>query len=73
MLGATIFKIVSLNKEKIDTQKHQAELIEEKKTLQKQLDKINDPKNLEEQARDQLRLIKPGEVLYMFPEEMTGD
>ena len=30
---------------------------------------INDLQYLEEQARDQMRLIKPGEMLYIFPEE----
>ena len=29
--------------------------------------------NIEEQARNQLRLIKPGETLYLFPEEMTEE
>lgn len=73
LMGATVFKIVSLNKERIDTRKQQEELIKEKKDLQQQLDSINDPENLEKQARDQLRLIKPGEILYMFPKEMTGE
>ena len=33
------------------------------------MEEINDLDHLEEQARDQMRLIKPGETLYIFPED----
>lgn len=35
------------------------------------MENISDSDNLEEQARNQLRLIKPGETLYMFSDEFT--
>ena len=38
---------------------------------QKELENAETPENIEAQARQQLRLIKPGEVLYMFPSEIT--
>ena len=41
------------------------------KELQKELENAETPENIEAQARQQLRLIKPGEVLYMFPSEIT--
>ena len=28
--------------------------------------------NVEEQARDQLRLIKPGETIFLFPDSITN-
>ena len=39
--------------------------------LEKELEQANDLNNLEEQARDQLRLIKPGETIYIFPDDIT--
>ena len=44
---------------------------EEKEQLQRDLKEIDDLQNLEEQARNQMRLIKPNETLYIFPENMT--
>ena len=41
--------------------------------MQKLLEKINDPENIEKQAREQLRLIKKGEYLYVFPEDMIDN
>ena len=51
--------------------KEQAAYQEEKEQLEKDLKQINDLQNLEEQARDQMRLIRPGETLYISPENMT--
>ena len=70
-VGFSVFNVISLKKEQHDMLEQQEELKAEKQELEKQLEEINDPKNIEEEARDQLRLIMPGETLYMFPEEMT--
>ena len=72
VIGWAVFSIVSLKKEQHDTLKEQEELKQEKEQLEQELENINDAENLEEQARSQLRLIKPGEILYMFPEEITN-
>lgn len=71
VVGFSVINIISLKKEQHDVLAQQEQLEKEKKQLQKALDNINDPENLEEQARNQLRLIKPGETLYMFPDEIT--
>ena len=70
-IGFSLFNIISLKKEQHDVLERQEELKKEKAQLEQQLENINAPENLEQQARDQLRLIKPGEILYMFPEEIT--
>lgn len=70
-MSFSIINIISLKKEQYDVQKQQEELKKEKKQLEKELDNINDPENLEEQARNQLRLVKPGETLYMFSDDIT--
>ena len=54
-----------------DTKKEQQALKQQKAELQKELENAETPENIEAQARQQLRLIKPGEVLYMFPSEIT--
>ncbi len=74
IIGVVVFSvwsIVSLKKEQQDMRDQLEALEKEKAQLEKELSQINDPANLEEQARDQLRLIKDGEYLYIFPEEIT--
>ena len=67
----SIFNVISLKKEQKQMREQQEALLKEKAQLEKELSNINDPDNLEGQARDQLRLIKKGEYLYIFPEEIT--
>ncbi len=70
-VGFSIFNVISLKKEQHDTLAQQEDLKAEKQELEEQLEEINAPENIEEEARNQLRLIMPGETLYMFPEEIT--
>ena len=58
-----VFNIISLKKEQYDTKKEQQALKQQKAELQKELENAETPENIEAQARQQLRLIKPGEVL----------
>lgn len=67
----SIFNVISLKKEQKEMREQQEALEKEKAQLEKQLTEINDPENMEQQAREQLRLIKKGEYLYIFPEEIT--
>ncbi len=71
LVAAAVINIVSLKKEQSDMKTQKQELEAEKQQLEKELENINAPENLEEQARDQLRLIKKGEKIYIFPEEIT--
>ena len=70
-IGISLINVISLKKEQHEVMQQAKELQQEKEQLEEELSHINDPANIEEQARDQLRLIKPGETLYMFPEEIT--
>ena len=72
MIFLAVLNVISLKKEEYEVKKQTEALQQQKKELEQQLENISDPVNLEQQARDQLRLIKPGEVLYMFPEEITN-
>lgn len=71
LISFSVINIISLKKEQYDMKEQKRTLQEEKKQLERELEDANDPDNLEEQARDQLRLIKPGEKFYLFPEEIT--
>ncbi|MDD6646231.1 MAG: septum formation initiator family protein [Firmicutes bacterium] len=70
-MSLSLVNIISLKKEQHDVLAEQEQLKQQKQELQKELDNISDPENIEEQARNQLRLIRPGEMLYMFPDEIT--
>lgn len=55
-------------------QKEINELEEENQRLSKQVDKLrNDPKAIEREAREQLHYTKPGERIYLFPEQRQPD
>lgn len=71
LISFSVINIVSLKREQHDMEQQKQELEEEKEQLSKELENAGDLQNLEEQARDQLRLIKPGEKIYIFPEEIT--
>ena len=71
-IAFTVIHIASLKKEQSDVKAQKEELEKEKQQLMKELEDIGDLQNLEEQARDQLRLIKKGETIYIFPEEITN-
>ena len=47
------------------------ELLSEKDQLTEELKNVNDKDYIEEQARIQLRMIKPGEIIYILQEEKT--
>lgn len=52
------------------------QLLEQKTKLEEELKNVRDPKYIEQQARTQLRMIFPGEILYVLPEkakENNGD
>ena len=61
--------IVSLHVEKNELEEENARLEEEKDRLQNELENADDPEYIEEQARQQLRMVMPGEVLYIIEEE----
>ena len=50
-VGFSVFNVISLKKEQHDMLEQQEELKAEKQELEKQLEEINDPKNIEEERR----------------------
>jgi len=66
-----IVNIISLNKEKKDLEAEQQNLKKEQARLAEELNNVNSREYVEQQARQQLKLIMPGEILYVFP-DITG-
>ena len=65
----SVKNIVSLHVEKNELEEENARLEEEKDRLQNELENADNPEYIEEQARQQLRMVMPGEVLYIIEEE----
>ena len=59
-------KLLSENSE---LKQQNAELTKQKKSLEKELKNVNKPEYIEEQAKLQLKLIKPGETLFIVGDD----
>jgi cell division protein FtsB len=66
-LGFSTFTIVSLKMQENQAIALADKLKNDKAKLQNELKLINTSEYLEQQARLQLKMIKPGELLYVFP------
>ena len=69
----SIKKIVTLHIEKSHLEKTQKELEQKKDDLTAELKNVNELDYIEEQARKQLKMIKPGEVLYVLDGKKNKD
>lgn len=67
LVGKSVFNIVKVNLEEKELKKESATLKEEQEELEEELTLVNDPEYIEQQARDQLHLVLPGEILYVLP------
>ena len=64
--GMSAIKIVNLNKEKEEVSAYNQELLQNKEDLQLKLDNISSADYIESQARRDLKLVKPNELLFIF-------
>lgn len=67
VVGISIYNIVSLKQEQKSVISQQDELKFHKTELEQELKNLDNPDYIEEQARAQLRLVLPGEKIYVFP------
>jgi len=65
VVGMSIKNVFDLRAEQKKLQHEQKLLLQEKEALKEELKNVNDLDYIEEQARIQLRMIKPGEILYI--------
>lgn len=73
VLGVSARNIYLLRSEQKQLNAKQQELLSEKNTLKNEMDNINDLEYIEEQARIQLRMIKPGEILFITEDKKTDE
>lgn len=66
-------KIYNLVQEKETLIKLQNDLIKERVKFEEELTNVNSTEYVEQQAREQLKLIMPGETLYIFPRIQEKD
>lgn len=69
IVGFSVFRIVDLKLEERQLLSQQEALIQEKEKLKEQLENVNNPEFIEQEARKQLKLIMPGETLYILKDE----
>lgn len=65
IIAFSVVSIIMLKKEQHDEMERQAQLKKEKRQLERDLENINSQENIEDQARSKLKLIKPGEIIYI--------
>lgn len=67
IITVSAFNIISLKLTEARTMKEQQALLEERARLEQIYSRVNSPEYIEQQARQQLKMIKPGEILYILP------
>jgi len=73
-VSTSIVQIVKLKAEYKEAEQMNQQLQQQKKELEQQVKDSNEKKFIEEEAREQLRMVKPGETVYIVPniEESSG-
>jgi cell division protein FtsB len=69
IIAVSVFNIINLKLTEAKTMKEQQALLEQKARLERIYSQVNSPEYIEQQARQQLKMIKPGEILYILPEK----
>lgn len=64
----TIQNVISLKMEERELLQQQRELEARKAELEEELTQVDETDYIEQQAREQLHMIKPGEILYLLPD-----
>ena len=73
MVACTIaYRVVAMQADLDKARADNAVALEKKARLESELDHLNDPENIEQQARTRLRMVKPDDVLYILPDDING-
>ena len=65
LVGRSIYRIIELQREKARAEAELAELLEKIERLNSELKRVSSDEYIEQQARTQLKMIFPGETLYI--------
>lgn len=70
VVGMSVKNIFDLRAEQEELKQQKKILLQEEQSLKEELKNVNDLDYIEEQARIQLRMIKPGEILYITDDDL---
>lgn len=70
VVGMSVKNIFDLRAEQEELKEQKKDLLQEEQSLKEELKNVNDLDYIEEQARIQLRMIKPGEILYITDDDL---
>lgn len=68
-ISVSVVEIISLEKEKAQLAAEQAELKKELEAARDELANTDDPDYIEQQVREKLNMVYPGEIIYVSPDE----
>lgn len=68
-ISVSAVEIISLEKEKAQLATEQAELKKELEAAKDELANTDDPDYIEQQVREKLNMVYPGEIIYVSPDE----
>jgi len=66
VIAVSAFNIINLKITEAQTLKEQQALLAQKARLERVYSQVNSPEYIEQQARQQLKMIRPGEILYIL-------
>jgi len=69
VVGFSVFNVFSVNSQLTEVMAERDSLLKEKEKLIYQLENVDSAEYIEQQARTLLRMIKPGEIYYVLPED----
>lgn len=69
VVAVSAFNIINLKLTEARTLKEQQDLLAQKARLERIYSQVNSPEYIEQQARQQLKMIRPGEILYVLPDK----
>ena len=72
VVGMSVKNVLELSLEQHQLKQENAELKEKKAALEREFENINDKSYIEEQARKQLNMVKPGEIVYIIEEDQKN-
>ena len=69
VIFASVRNILRLRSENASLQKKNEKLTERRDELKEELKNVNSREYIEKRAREQLRLVNPDEIIFVFPDE----
>ncbi|MDD5921981.1 MAG: septum formation initiator family protein [Eubacteriales bacterium] len=72
LFAVSVRNVWTLRAEQKELKRENKQLTVQKAKLQKELKNVNDKNYIEKQARQQLKLIKPGETLFIIEDEQDS-